>query len=92
MHRRVSRRGPTARAALSDTLAAIGDLERLLGRIAGRAAGARDFLTLATALRAIPEIETILDSLDPRSGDATSANHAPSIPPLPSQWERGVGG
>ena len=28
-----------------------------------RAAGAREFLTLAAALRAIPEIETILDPL-----------------------------
>ena len=49
---------PSARAALGDALAAIGDLERLLGRIAGRGAGAREFLTLAAALRAIPEIET----------------------------------
>src|SRR3954454_9945816 len=50
---------PSARAALGDALATIGDLERLLGRIAGRGAAARDFLTLAAALRAIPEIETI---------------------------------
>ena len=55
---------PSARAALGDALATIGDLERLLGRIAGRGAGAREFLTLAAALRAIPEIETILGVLD----------------------------
>src|SRR5215204_3480429 len=56
---------PSTRAALGNALAAIGDLERLLGRIAGRGAGAREFLTLATALRAIPEIEVILDALRP---------------------------
>ncbi len=54
---------PSTRAALGNALAAIGDLERLLGRIAGRGAGAREFLTLATALRSIPEIETMLCSL-----------------------------
>ncbi len=54
---------PGARAALADTLSAIGDLERLLGRIAGRGAGPREFLTLAAALRLIPEIEEILEPL-----------------------------
>jgi DNA mismatch repair protein MutS len=56
--------GPSARAALGDALATIGDLERLLGRIAGRGAGAREFLSLAAALQAIPEIETILGVLN----------------------------
>ncbi len=51
------------RAALRDALAALGDLERLLGRIAGRGAATRDFLTLAAALRGVPEIEEILESL-----------------------------
>lgn len=54
---------PGARAALADALAAISDLERLLGRIAGRGAGPREFLTLAAALRQIPEVEEILESL-----------------------------
>jgi DNA mismatch repair protein MutS len=52
-----------ARAALRDALAAIGDLERLLGRIAARNASPREFLTLAAALRVMPEIEEILESL-----------------------------
>jgi len=52
-----------ARVALRDALAALGDLERLLGRIAGRGATARDFVTLAAALRVVPEIEEILESL-----------------------------
>jgi DNA mismatch repair protein MutS len=64
---------PSARAALGDALAALGDLERLLGRIAGRGAAAREFLTLATALRAIPEIESILGSLG-----LGASSHSPS--------------
>src|SRR3954451_14230891 len=56
---------PSARAALGDALATVGDLERLLGRIAGRGAAAREFLTLAAALRAIPEIEMVLGGLSP---------------------------
>ncbi|MDF2761186.1 MAG: mismatch repair protein MutS, partial [Thermomicrobiales bacterium] len=73
---------PCARAALGDALATIGDLERLLGRIAGRGAGAREFLTLAAALRSIPEIKTILDSL-------SSSN---SLSAAPSQIAMGEGG
>jgi DNA mismatch repair protein MutS len=64
---------PSARAALGDALATIGDLERLLGRIAGRGAGAREFLTLTTALRAIPEIESILERLGP-----STSSYSPS--------------
>src|SRR5215208_5894842 len=66
---------PSARDALGDALATIGDLERLLGRIAGRGAGAREFLTLAAALRAIHEIESILGTL--------SSSKLPSVPPSP---------
>jgi DNA mismatch repair protein MutS len=66
----------SVRAALGDALATIGDLERLLGRIAGRGAGAREFLTLASALRAIPAIETILAKLDPASSHSPSCRLA----------------
>jgi DNA mismatch repair protein MutS len=64
---------PSARVALGDTLAAIGDLERLLSRIAGRGAGAREFLTLAATLRSIPEIDSILGGLSP-----AASSHSPS--------------
>jgi len=74
---------PSARAALGDALATIGDLERLLGRIVGRGAVAREFLTLAAALRSIPEIETILDSL--------SSSKLPSVPPSPIAMGEGLG-
>jgi DNA mismatch repair protein MutS len=84
---------PASRAALGDALAALGDLERLLGRIAGRSAGAREFLTLAAALRVVPEIEGILDRLPA----LTPLPPSPVEPgeggeaPLPSRWERGWG-
>ncbi|MCC7025095.1 MAG: DNA mismatch repair protein MutS, partial [Thermomicrobiales bacterium] len=55
---------PAARAALAEAIAALGDLERLLGRIAGRNVGPRDFLTLAEALRSIPLIAARLAALD----------------------------
>jgi DNA mismatch repair protein MutS len=51
------------RASLRDALAEIGDLERLLGRVATGGAGAREFLTLAAALRVTPRIETVLTSI-----------------------------
>lgn len=54
---------PGARASLREALAAVGDLERLLGRIAGRTAGAREFLTLAAALRVLPGIADLLAAL-----------------------------
>ncbi len=56
---------PGARATLGDGLAAIGDLERLLGRIAGRGAGPREFLALAAALRALPGIAALREALTP---------------------------
>jgi DNA mismatch repair protein MutS len=76
---------PLARAALGNALATIGDLERLLGRIAGRVAGAREFLTLAAALRVLPEIETILGTLGPTpSSDLPSSRDPTGAPVLPS--------
>ena len=54
---------PGVCAELAAALAAIGDLERLLGRIAGRGAGPREFLTLATALRTVPDVAATLASL-----------------------------
>jgi DNA mismatch repair protein MutS len=67
---------PGARASLHEALAEIGDLERLLGRIAAGGAGAREFLTLAAALRIVPRIgETLsalgLPALDPCSSVLT---------------------
>ncbi len=81
---------PASRAALGDALARLGDLERLLGRIASRGAGAREFLTLAAALRVIPKIGAILERTFiplPPSHCAQGEGEAP----LPSQRERGWG-
>ena len=55
---------PGTRATLGEALASIGDLERLLGRVAGRGAGAREFFTLGQALRAAQEIAIALDRLE----------------------------
>ncbi len=75
---------PSVRSALADALATIGDLERLLGRIAGRGAGAREFLTLAAALRAIPEIETILETLGPAASSPLPTHRLTDLPsPVP---------
>ena len=54
---------PATRATLRALLGDIGDLERMLGRIAGRGATAREFLALAVALRTIPEVGEILAPL-----------------------------
>lgn len=59
---------PATRAGLRDLLGQIGDLERMLGRIAGRGATAREFLALAVALHAIPEVMAVLAPL----GDASA--------------------
>ncbi|CAA9578358.1 MAG: DNA mismatch repair protein MutS [uncultured Thermomicrobiales bacterium] len=47
---------PANRTVLAASLAAVGDLERLVGRVTMGQAGARDFLALAAALRLVPEI------------------------------------
>ncbi|MCS7171947.1 MAG: DNA mismatch repair protein MutS [Armatimonadetes bacterium] len=47
---------PMMRAALAAELVSVGDLERLVGRVVHRQASGREFLTLATALRAIGRI------------------------------------
>ncbi len=47
---------PAMRAALAAALASVGDLERLVGRVVHRQASGREFLTLATALRAVGRI------------------------------------
>jgi DNA mismatch repair protein MutS len=54
---------PGTRASLGEALTQIGDLERLLGRVAARGAGTREFLALAAALRASGEIGGRLDHL-----------------------------
>jgi DNA mismatch repair protein MutS len=53
-------RTPAVRAPVRDALAAVGDLERLVGRIADRTATAREFVTLATALHHLPVIAELL--------------------------------
>src|SRR5918994_4786508 len=54
-----SEAAPT-RTALAATLADIGDLERLTGRVAQGVANARDYLALAAALRVVPSLEEAL--------------------------------
>ena len=49
------------RASVRDALAAVGDLERLVGRIADRTATAREFATLLTALQRLPLIAALLE-------------------------------
>ncbi len=53
-------RSPAVRASVRDALAAVGDLERLVGRIADRTATAREFVTLLTALLRLPVIAELL--------------------------------
>ena len=80
-------RRPGERASLGATLAAIGDLERLLGRIASRGAGAREFITLARALQALPDVMDVLVALQARS-----ARDARSLPGCPGAVGRRGGG
>jgi DNA mismatch repair protein MutS len=54
---------PADRASLGSLLAAVGDLERLLGRIAGGGATARDFVSLAAALRATARLTEMLPAI-----------------------------
>src|SRR3954453_22900189 len=53
----------TSRASLGAALAAIGDLERLLGRVASPGVSPRDLLSLAAALRQIPAVVSSLECL-----------------------------
>ncbi len=54
-------RAPAVRASVRDALAAVGDLERLVGRIADRTATAREFVALVGALHRLPEIAALLE-------------------------------
>ncbi|HEX3397451.1 MAG TPA: DNA mismatch repair protein MutS [Steroidobacteraceae bacterium] len=63
-------------AHLADALAAIGDLERILARIALRSARPRDLVQLRTALGALPALRSIL---------------ARSMSPLLQQLTAGIG-
>ncbi|HEU5434673.1 MAG TPA: DNA mismatch repair protein MutS, partial [Thermomicrobiales bacterium] len=58
----------TARATLGQRLAAIGDLERLTGRIVGRSATIRDYASLRAALAGIPPLLAELARLDLEAG------------------------
>ncbi|MFT4037187.1 MAG: DNA mismatch repair protein MutS [Thermomicrobiales bacterium] len=61
---------PAVRAAARDALGGIGDLERLVGRVADRSASAREFLSLTAALQRLPDLAETL----------APAGLAPSIP------------
>jgi DNA mismatch repair protein MutS len=50
--------------SLRDTLRGIGDVERILARIALRSARPRDLTTLRRALEGLPALRTLLDGLD----------------------------
>jgi len=68
---------PVGRATLGAELAAVGDLERLVGRVVHRQASGREFLALQTALEAVgriverlrstrsPALEALAAGLDP---------------------------
>ena len=55
---------PVSRAALAAGFTGTGDLERLIGRVTGGQATARDFWALAAALRVVPAIVATLDRLE----------------------------
>ncbi|HET7094730.1 MAG TPA: DNA mismatch repair protein MutS, partial [Thermomicrobiales bacterium] len=55
------------RAALGQRLGAIGDLERLTGRIVSRAATIRDLASLRAALAALPPLRDEIDRLGPEA-------------------------
>jgi DNA mismatch repair protein MutS len=52
---------PSLRPRLGDLLMLVGDLERLTGRVTQGQAGAREFVTLASALRVIPAVISCLE-------------------------------
>ena len=63
-----------ADASLRERFRALGDLERILTRIALRSARPRDFSTLRDGLALLPEIRTALTPLDsPRLGELAAA-------------------
>ena len=64
-HRCPGRPSATRAIARLKPLAAIGDLERLLGRVASPGVSPRDLLTLAAALRQIPAVVASLKQLGP---------------------------
>jgi len=67
-----------ARGRVGAGLAAAGDLERLVGRVAHGQAGPREYLALAAALRAVPAILAELAGLGIALGAAPVAERAPT--------------
>ena len=75
--------------ALGDSLREIGDLERILSRVALRSARPRDLAQLRTALSALPEIRRVASELDtPLMADILE--RAPEFPSILSLLERAV--
>ncbi|MDH3439022.1 MAG: DNA mismatch repair protein MutS, partial [Betaproteobacteria bacterium] len=75
--------------ALGDSLREIGDLERILSRVALRSARPRDLAQLRTALSALPEIRRVASELDtPLMADILE--RAPEFPAILSLLERAV--
>ncbi|MDR7563175.1 MAG: DNA mismatch repair protein MutS [Armatimonadota bacterium] len=68
---------PVLRAALGAELAAVGDLERLVGRIAHRQASGREFLTLQMSLEAVARIVECLRSSRSPALEALAAGMDP---------------
>jgi len=66
---------------LQQCLKPIGDMERILSRIALRSARPRDLSRLCVSLNALPEIQTVLRSLESTTARslATSINEFPTI-------------
>ncbi len=76
-------------SALGDLLREIGDLERILSRVALRSARPRDLAQLRTALGVLPQIRQLLGDLDtPLMADILE--RAPEFPSLRSLLEKAV--
>jgi len=74
---------------LTEQLKQVGDMERILGRVALRSARPRDLTRLRQSLAALPAIQSILDTLE-ASHLAQLAELAGEFPELVSLLERAV--
>ena len=88
-------RSPSDRADLSEALGQVGDLERLISKVAAERAQPRDLLQIRNALSVIPEIKATLERIMPEGtakksagGEGTLAELAEGLDPCTAICER----
>ena len=78
----------TERGRLRDTLRAVHDLERLVGRVAIGTAGPRDLVALRQSLAAIPRVRLVLEPMAGAARPAAWSASSTISPTCATRWPR----